>query len=115
MAQPPPIYLTILRKGDTNLIDLAEVGTLIPRSELHVDDAFLRQLGAEITSVATLRHGRAEDGAVVRDLQRIGELLFSHLLTEAAQQRLRTAEPGDLYLRLDEQLVHLPWELGYDG
>jgi len=25
MAQPPPISLTILRKGDTNLIDLAEV------------------------------------------------------------------------------------------
>jgi hypothetical protein len=28
----PPIYLTILRQGDTNIVDLAEVGSLTPRS-----------------------------------------------------------------------------------
>lgn len=115
MAQPPPIYLTILRQGDANLIDLAEMGTLIPRSEAHVNDAFLHQLVTEITSVVAPGHSRGEGQAVVRELQRIGALLFSHLLPESARQRLRTAEPCDLYLRLDERLVHIPWELSYDG
>lgn len=115
MAQPPLISLTILRKGDTNLIDLAEVGTLTPRSETRVDGAFLRQLVAEVTRVATPGYGRSEGQAVVQELQRVGELLFSQLLTEPARQRLRTAESGDLYLRLDERLVHIPWEIGYDG
>jgi len=25
------------------------------------------------------------------------------------------SNPGDLYLRLDEHLIHIPWELCYDG
>lgn len=115
MAQPPPISLTILRKGDTNLIDLAERGTLIPRSETRVDDAFLRQLVAEVTRVATPSYSCGEGQGIVQELRRVGELLFSQLLPEPVRQRLRTAESGNLYLRLDEQLVHLPWELCYDG
>jgi hypothetical protein len=48
MAQPS-LSLTILRKGDTNIIDLAEMGSLIPRSETRVDDVFLHDLVAEVT------------------------------------------------------------------
>src|SRR5262245_36015562 len=122
-----PIYLTILRQGEINLIDLAETGAVIPRSETRVDDDFLRELTAEIMHLATPVSGRGgvapgarglSDhglGAVVHDLQRIGGLIFSHLLTEPARQRLQAASPCDLYLRLDERLLHLPWELGYDG
>ncbi|MBI3302967.1 MAG: CHAT domain-containing protein, partial [Deltaproteobacteria bacterium] len=121
------MHLTILRKGDTNIVDLAEVGSVIPRSETQVDGAFLQELAAEAMHLATPGYGRrgdyrgqgnlsaSEPGAVVRDLQRIGGLIFSHLLTEPARKRLRTAEPCDLYLRLDEQLIHVPWELCYDG
>jgi hypothetical protein len=122
-----PIYLTILRKGDISIIDLAEVGSIIPRSETQVDDAFLRELAAEVEGLVIPGYGRGEahaqqgnlsapaPGAIVQALQRIGELIFSHLLTEPARKRLRTAAPCDLYLRLDEQLIHLPWELCYDG
>lgn len=124
--EPTPIRLTILRKGDTNIIDLAEVGSLIPRSETQVDGAFLRDLAAEVMHLVTPGYGRGESqdmqgnlvrepDAVVHDLQRVGGLIFSHLLTEPARKRLRTADPCDLYLRLDEQLIHVPWELCYDG
>ena len=124
---PPPIYLTILRRGDINIVDLAEVGSVIPRSETQVDEAFLQELVSEVMGVASSGYGRGEmqggvgssavhePDAVVRDLQRIGELIFFHLLTEPARQRLRAAAPCELYLRLDEQLIHLPWELCYDG
>ncbi len=110
-----PISLTILRKGDTNIVDLAEVGVLIPRSETRVDDAFLQELSAEILNVATPEYDQGAGLATVQELQRLGALMFSHLLPEAARRRLRSAQPCALYLRLDEALLQAPWELAYDG
>ena len=131
-AQQPPIYLTILRRGDTNIVDLAEVGSIIPRSETLVESSLLQELADEVMNLATPGNGRLSQepttlhnpdtpdaphtpDTLLQDLKRIGELIFSHLLTEPARNRLRTSEPCDLYLRLDEQLIHVPWELCYDG
>ena len=112
MSQPPPsaIHLTLLRHGDTITVDLAETGTLIPRSETQVDDAFLSDLTAEMERAALSPAGDRRAA-----LARIGSIVFSHLLTEPARHRLRDARDADLYLRLDERLVHVPWELCHDG
>ncbi|MGE0825305.1 MAG: CHAT domain-containing protein [Candidatus Binatia bacterium] len=123
----PPIHVTILRKGDSLLLDLDEVGALIPRSETQVDAAFLQELTTAVLRIATPGYGRrdsapgsaspfvANAGTTLRALQQIGGLIFSHLFTEAARERLRETKTGDLYLRLDEQLIQIPWELGFDG
>ena len=151
---PPPIQLTILRKGDVNIVDLAEVGSVIPRSETQVEGAFLQEIVNEAShlgmpgyvnytdhvayagqtghandAVQSLQDSHArkgasdthlslssrEEGPAIQDLQRLGGLIFSHLLTEPARKRIQTAPPSPLYLRLDEQLLHVPWELCYDG
>lgn len=122
----PPIHLTILRRGDTNIVDLDEVDALIPRSETQVDSTFLREIAEEVVRLTAPGYHRGEGLAVrgrlsqepkaaVQDLQRIGSLIYSHLLTEPARKKLRTADPCELYLRLDEQLIHIPWELCHDG
>ncbi|NOT53887.1 MAG: CHAT domain-containing protein, partial [Deltaproteobacteria bacterium] len=122
----PPIHLTILRRGDTNIVDLDDVGALIPRSETQVDGAFLREIAEEVVRLTAPGYHRGEGlevrgrlaqepKAAVQDLQRIGSLIYSHLLTEPARKKLRTADPCALYLRLDEQLIHIPWELCHDG
>src|SRR5262245_26369193 len=125
--RPPPIALTILRRGDTLLVDVAALGVLIPRSETQVEAAFLDALTAELRQLATPGPGRKPEqmqaeGAsvhaaegVVGELQRIGGLIYSQLLTDPVRARLQAAEPCDLYLRLDEQLIHVPWEVGFDG
>ena len=121
-----PIHLTILRRGDTNIVDLDEVDALIPRSETQVDGAFLQEIAEEVVRLTAPGYHRGgsldfrgslsqEPEAAVQDLQRIGSLIYSHLLTEPARRKLRTADPCDLYLRLDEQLIHVPWELCHDG
>jgi adenylate cyclase len=127
MATQSPISLTILRRGETNIIDLAEVGALIPRSETRVQDTFLRELAQEMQLLATFGQGQERSAAgqsslaasapskVSQDLQRLGSVIFSHLFTEPARTRLRTAAPCALHLRLDEQLLAVPWELAYDG
>src|SRR5262245_21916018 len=129
-TSPPPLSLTILRQGERLFVDLAEVGTLIPRGETRVEDAFLREVAEELRLLTTpgfgqgnAREGRAVSSASIvpapgagrRSLERLGGLLFSHLFPEPARVRLRMAAPGDLYLRLDEQLLALSWELAYDG
>ncbi|MGH8010095.1 MAG: CHAT domain-containing protein, partial [Candidatus Binatia bacterium] len=123
-----PIYLTILRKGDTHIIDLAAVDPLIPRSETRVEQGFLDDICAEMERVAGLYAsgrsrggrgrqplaGKAADG-LLAELQGLGRLIFSHLLTQPARERLKHVAPCDLYLRLDDQLVQVPWELCFDG
>ena len=52
-----PIQLTILRQGDLNIVDLAELGSLIPRSETHVDDDFLREIADETAHLAAAARG----------------------------------------------------------
>src|SRR5262245_22447403 len=120
-AVPSPISLTILRRDDMLLVDVAEVGALIPRSETRVEDTFLQELAQEMQLLATFGHGQQRSAAgqssltaavpskANQNLQRLGSLIFSHLLTEPARIRLRTAAPSALHLRLDEQLLAVPW------
>lgn len=122
-----PIHLTILRRGDVHIADLAEVQAIIPRSETRVDGAFLEEISQEIKRITNqvgpefrkaaqkLQPEVVRNPYVVRELKNLGSLIFSHLLPQAAREKLRSAESCNLYLRLDDQLVHIPWELAFDG
>ncbi len=122
-----PIHLTILRRGDIHIVDLAEVQAIIPRSETRVDGSFLEEISQEIKRITNLVGPEFRKAAeklepevrrnpyVVRELKNLGALIFSHLLPQGARDKLRGAESCSLYLRLDDQLVHIPWELAFDG
>lgn len=122
-----PIHLTILRRGDIHIVDLAEVQAVIPRSETRVASAFLDEIGQELKRITNLVGPEFRKGAqigdaqvrrnprVVGELKNIGSLIFSHLLPQAARDRLRSSESCNLYLRLDDQLIDIPWELAFDG
>jgi hypothetical protein len=56
----PPLYLTILRKDDTNIVAVVKVGTLISRSETEVSKAFLEELVTEVARLAAPGYGRTE-------------------------------------------------------
>jgi hypothetical protein len=59
---PAPIYLTILRKGDLNIVDLAEVGSLIARSETQAGQT--RFKGLEIRGVERGRESATRPACV---------------------------------------------------
>jgi len=42
-------------------------------------------------------------------------LLYDVILSDDAKKKLATTKASDLILRLDDNLVHIPWELLYDG
>jgi class 3 adenylate cyclase/TolB-like protein len=122
-SEPSPLQLTIRRQGDTHVVDLAAGGPLI-QSETLAAASLLRELATQFTSLATL-HGMGEGrggqvlsdkpDAVVHRLEQIGNLIFSQLLPQNVRQRLLTTSSSNFYLHLDEQLIHIPWELCYDG
>ncbi|HXG19761.1 MAG TPA: CHAT domain-containing protein [Methylomirabilota bacterium] len=93
-------------------------------SETQVDEKLLLGLLGQIERLATprepskTRNGTptyGEPNVTMRRLQSIGEQIFTQLLPEQARTFLRTADPADLFLHLDEQLIHVPWELCHDG
>src|SRR4051794_5205508 len=108
-----PIHLTILRRGDVHIVDLAEVQAIIPRSETRVDGVFLNEISEEIKRITNLVGPEfrrpavsgldaRQNPRVVRELKNLGSLIFSHLLPQAARDRLRGSESSNLYLRLDD-------------
>jgi class 3 adenylate cyclase/tetratricopeptide (TPR) repeat protein len=48
-------------------------------------------------------------------LREIGQILYDELLTMTIKERLRNTKAEMLILNIDDQLVHIPWELLYDG
>jgi DNA-binding response OmpR family regulator len=122
-----PLYLTVLRQGDTIAMDLSANDPVVPRGTVPIEDSLLTELGEELARLTVLANketalGTADTLAMVGPLegfqtalQRLGELVFSLLFPAAVRQKLSEAAPTELFLRLDEQLVHLPWEIACDG
>ena len=122
-----PIYLTFLREGDLVAIDLATVDPVMPRSRLQVSESLLREICGEIarigsatqqtvhTSWAAQQRHQPLSTSPSEELKAVGRIIFSHLFPQEVRYHLSHSPPADLFLRLDEQLVHVPWELGFDG
>ena len=55
------------------------------------------------------------DAAAWQELRAIGHGLYAQLLPPAVRDTLRTTTAANLLLALDDTLVHIPWELLFDG
>ena len=122
-----PLSLTIRRQGEMLTMDLAEVDPLVPRGEVRITEGLLAEISEQLARIVAIANARAAlrmTNPTVSDtplesaqaaLQSLGTLLFSHLFPAETRQRLSAAPTTDLFLRLDDQLVHVPWELAFDG
>ncbi len=70
----------------------------------------------EILNLLQRANGSAKINAeIVNNLKKSGHLLFDLLVPPQAKVKLADASATVLTLRLDDSLVHLPWELLHDG
>ncbi|MCK4486072.1 MAG: CHAT domain-containing protein [Desulfobacterales bacterium] len=60
------------------------------------------------------RQGRVSREALVR-LREIGQVLHDELFSLSVKEKLRKTKAEYLSLKIDDQLVHVPWELLNDG
>jgi hypothetical protein len=83
-----PLYLTLIRQGDTLVADLAEMAPVVPRHACQIEESLLRDINRELALIATRDHTQvwlstaqrtAASQRVEQDLKRLGRLIFSHL------------------------------------
>ena len=60
------------------------------------------------------RHGKVHK-KILKELQTTGQLLYDSLLTSRVKEKLATTNTSYLVLSIDDRLVHIPWELLFDG
>jgi len=122
-----PARLTLVREGETVAIDLATTDPVVPRSLVPVSADLLHDIDVELARLSTTA-ARWTDAAwspqspaprpnalFLEPLQAIGRVIFSRLFPEAVRHLLARLSGTDLLLRLDDQLLHIPWELAFDG
>jgi class 3 adenylate cyclase/CHAT domain-containing protein/Tfp pilus assembly protein PilF len=91
------------------------------RTLIHYDDAQVssKEILECCTEVTSLLNQANNQGKVSKDilvnLQHAGKRLYEGLLTEKAREQLAATKAEDLVVDMDDQLVHIPWELLYDG
>ncbi|MCP4353885.1 MAG: CHAT domain-containing protein [Desulfobacterales bacterium] len=62
----------------------------------------------------TNRQGRVSPDILVK-LREIGQVFFDDLLTHSVKEKIRNTKTENLILSIDDTLVHVPWELLFDG
>jgi tetratricopeptide (TPR) repeat protein/CHAT domain-containing protein len=55
------------------------------------------------------------DSGAPEQLKKTAQLLWAHLLSRQVQEQLRSSAETTLVFSLDEELIHIPWELLHDG
>lgn len=76
----------------------------------------INRLCKEVTSLLNRANKRGRvSKEILKQLQSAGQLLFDALLNDDAKRKLRHTKAGDLIVRIDDNLVHIPWELLFDG
>lgn len=76
----------------------------------------INRLCREVTSLLNRANKRGRvSKEILKQLQSAGQLLFDAVLNEDAKKKLRQTKAKDLIVRIDDNLVHIPWELLFDG
>jgi len=115
------IQVEITREGDRLKIGAherlaGEESTLRHYEEIQVSMASVEQRCRELVETLnkTNRRGLVSREVLVK-LREIGQVLHDELLTFDVKRALRETRAEYLRLSLDDQLVHIPWELLSDG
>ena len=75
-------------------------------------DGLVREINHYLNKINLLKN---EDQYLLSELQKSCQLLYNELLSQEIKVRLQNTSINNLELILDEQLVHIPWELLFDG
>jgi len=90
--------------------------TLRHYSQVEVSFPELRQLSFEMVDILnSLPRDSQSKLNQLKNLQNTGRLFWDHILSRSIKDKLKNSQPCTLILSLDEELIHIPWELIFDG
>lgn len=120
------LVITIRRQGETAFFDIADVEPLIQNIQLRLDDAAIKRLNASMASLTAqldtflqTPQSNSQTGKdfdeILAKYKRLGQFLFEQFFPDPVRRYLSVKEICDVFLRLEESLVDVPWELAFDG
>jgi tetratricopeptide (TPR) repeat protein len=124
---PPPLVITVRRQKNTAFYDLAEVDPLIRAIQIEFDQQLLSRINSELATITdsmktyhSLGYGTPLDKAPVDEgtvagFKKLGRVIYEHLFPDTLREILSDRPPSNLFLRLEETLLEIPWELAFDG
>ena len=103
-------------KVSVNEVRVGEKSTISRYETLPIslDDIDIRCRQLVDTLNKANRRGRVSREVLVK-LREIGQVLYDELLTLNVKEVLRNSRSDTLIVKIDDQLIHIPWELLYDG
>ncbi|MDD5775682.1 MAG: CHAT domain-containing protein [Candidatus Omnitrophica bacterium] len=117
METAHPLVLEVTRTQNMlkmALFDQSDfASTLRHFSQARVSFGHVDSLCGDIVDI--LNKAGRPDTALLQKLKKTGGLLWDQLLSRQVKERLKAADPCDLLLSIDEELISIPWELFYDG
>ncbi len=117
---PNALVLEILRQNQQLAMGIFEQKGISPTlrhySQSRVSFREINKFCEEAAALLNRTSRRPESGPqAIKELKKIGQLLWDHLLTLPVKDRLKSTIIKDLVLSLDEEFINIPWELLYDG
>ncbi len=93
-----------------------EEKTVSQYQTVKVNEEGINQLCAKVVTLLNQanRRGRLSK-EILKQLQEIGQSLYDQLLPREAKEKLQGSSAANLLIRMDDQLVQIPWELLYNG
>ncbi len=93
-----------------------EEKTIHHYEDIKISGDEISRLCREVTGLLNRANKRGRvSKEILKQLQSTGHLLFDAVLTGDVKSKLASTGAAELILRLDDNLVHIPWELLYDG
>ena len=90
--------------------------TLRPYEHVDVPWEQIEARRREVISLLNRANRRAKvTREILESLKKSGQVLFDLLVPSKAREKLSSTEASNLILYVDDKLVHIPWELLFDG
>lgn len=81
-----------------------------------IDDKLIKTQCDEVVNLLNRANKRGKvTKEILKQLQAAGQILFDHLMSPEAKQKVLNSQAEHLIIRMDDRLVHVPWELLFDG
>jgi class 3 adenylate cyclase/CHAT domain-containing protein/tetratricopeptide (TPR) repeat protein len=81
-----------------------------------VDDSVIKAQCEEVVNLLNRANKRGKiTKEILKQMQAAGQIMFDHLLSAEAKEKILHTQAEHLLIRLDDHLVHIPWELLFDG
>jgi len=115
------VELNISREGGKLKVSavehhLGQEKTVQQYQTVKINENAINQLCLKVVSLLNQANRRGRlNKEILKQMEEAGQSLYDQLLPREAKEKLEKSQAENLLIRMDDQLVQIPWELLYNG